>query len=68
VVVRDATLDKKLVGDGTELPPRRDVAGGPPAGTGVDEIDAVVQDFGLLLAGHGDRILMAVAVQADLVS
>jgi hypothetical protein len=37
---------------------------GPP----LDQVDAVVEDLGLLLPAHRDRVLMTVAVDADLVS
>jgi hypothetical protein len=62
VVVLDAALDEELIGDLAELPPRGHVSRRPLAGPGRHEIDAVIQDFGFLLACHGDRVLVAVAV------
>ncbi len=67
VVVFDTPLEQQLVGDGRELPPGRHVAGRPPTRELRDELDALVQHLGLLLARHGDRVLVAVAMDADLV-
>ena len=68
VVVLDAPLQQQLVGDGAELPPRGDVAGRPPPAQLLDEIDALVEHRGLLLAGHRDGVLVRVAVHPDLVA
>jgi hypothetical protein len=67
LVVGDAPLQQQLVGDRAELPPRRDIAGGTPSGPLLDELDAAVEHRRLLLVGHRDRVLVAVAVDADLV-
>ena len=61
-------LEQELVRDVRELPPGRDVAGRALAGDLLDEVDALVEHGCLLLAGHRDRVLVGVAVDADLVA
>ena len=68
VVVLDAALEQELVRDVRELPPRGDVPGRALARDPLDEVDALVEDGGLLLAGHRDRVLVRVAVDPDLVA
>jgi hypothetical protein len=68
VVVLDAVLQQQLVGDVRELPPRRDVAGRALARDLLDQLDALQEDGLLLLARHRDRVLVRVAVHADLVA
>ena len=59
---------QQLVGLGAELPPGRDVAARRLAGELSDHLDALVEDRLFLLGRHGDRVLVAVAVHADLVA
>src|SRR3954451_8139422 len=68
VVVQESSLQQDLVGDRRELPPRRHVADRLDAGAPLDELGAVVEDLGLLLAGHRDGVLVAVAVHPNLVT
>lgn len=68
VVVLDAALEEQLVGDAAELPPRGDVPGGAMPRHLLDQRDALIEDLGLLLAGHRDRVLVGVTVYADLVA
>jgi hypothetical protein len=68
VVVLDAFLVQQLVGDRAEFPPRSDVARGRAAGQPRDDFDAAVQHGLFLLGRHGNRVLMAVAVDADFVA
>ena len=68
VVVLDPALEQELVGDVGELPPRRHVAGRALARHALDEVDALVEHGGLLLAAHRDRVLVGVAVDPDLVT
>src|SRR6185369_1379991 len=68
VVVLDAPFEQQFVGDAAELPPGRDVAGGPAAGDLLDEGDALVQHLGLLLTAHRDRVFVRVAVHTDFVT
>ena len=67
MVVLDSTFQEQFVGDRAEFPPRRDVAGRAPAGNLGYEVDTLVEHGFFLLAGHRDRILVGVAVYADLV-
>src|SRR2546426_10462752 len=68
VVVLEAALEQELVGDGTEFPPRRDVSRRAVAGQLLRELVTLVQDGLLLHPGHRDRILVRVAVDADLMT
>ena len=61
-------LSKQLVGDRAEFPPRRDIAGRPPAAEALDKLDAPIHHRLLLLGRHGDRVLVGIAVHADLVA
>ena len=51
-----------------EFPPRRDVASGALSRKLGDQVDAAEQHRFLLLRGHGDRVLVGVAVHAHLVA
>src|SRR5215467_4637548 len=68
VVVFDAALQQQLVGDGRELPPGSDIAGRSLARKLSDELNTLVEHGDLLLACHRDRVLVRIAVNADLVS
>ena len=68
VVVLDPVLQQQLVRDVGELPPRRHVAGRPAPADALDEADALDQHGLLLLGRHRDRVLVRVAVHADLVA
>jgi hypothetical protein len=68
VVVGDAPLHQYLDRGRRDLPPRRDVAHRPAPPVLLNQADALVEDRLLLLAGQGERVLVAVPVQADLVA
>src|SRR5271163_3225277 len=68
MVIFYAALEQQFVGDVRELPPRRHIAGRALAGELGDKLNALVENIGLLLARHGDRVLVRVAVNADLVA
>ena len=67
-VVEEVALQQQVDGVGAELPPRRDVADRAHAAEVGDQLDALVEHVRLLLAGHGERILVRVAVHAQLVA
>ena len=68
VVVLDAVLQQQLVGHGRELPPGRHVAGRAAARDLLDQVDALEHHGLFLLRRHRDRVLVRVAVHADLVA
>src|ERR1700728_4388904 len=68
VIVLDAFLDQQLVADRTEFPPGRNVARRPFSLQLGDEIDAFVENGLLLLRRHGNRILVRISVNPDLVT
>ncbi len=67
VVVLVAELQQEVVRDVRDLPPRGDVADRLASREVLDQPDALLQNVPLLLRGHGDRVLVRVAVAADLV-
>ena len=67
MVVFYAAFEQQLVSNRRELPPRRDVSRRAPARERGHEFDAFVENRHLLLARHCDRVLMRIAVDADLV-
>ena len=67
-VVEEFALQKEVDGIGTQLPPRRDIAHGVHAAEVGHQLDALVEDIGLLLARHGERVFMGVAVHPQLVA
>ena len=67
VVILDALLEQQLVADRAELPPGSDIARRAPAGKLAHQLDALVEHDFLLLGRNLDRVLVAVAVDADLV-
>src|ERR1700730_15679457 len=60
-------LQQQLVRDRGELPPRRDISCGTPARNLRHQLDAFVKHRHFLLAPQCDRVLVRLAVNADLV-
>ena len=67
VVVRDPMVEQQRIRHLGELPPGRDVPCRAPAACPLEHLDALHQDGAFLVGGHGERVLVRVAVQADLV-
>ena len=68
VVVFDAALQQQFVGDRAEFPPRGNIAGGAFAGQLGNQFQRAVEHGGFLLAGHRNRVFVAVAVHANFVA
>src|SRR2546427_4257235 len=62
MVVLEAILQEKLIGDIGEFPPGGDIACRAAPSHPFDESDTGTEDIFLLLWGHGNRVLMRIAM------
>src|SRR5215208_6428956 len=67
VVVGDAILEEERHRGRAQLPPGGHVSGRAPPCKALDEINALVENSLFLLRRHGNRVLMGVPVETDLV-
>ena len=68
VVVFEALLLEEFIGLGPEFPPRRHITAWALATQRGNDLNALVHDRLFLLGRHGDRVLVRIAVHADLVA
>src|SRR5262249_4065103 len=68
MVVLEAILHEQLIGNIGEFPPGGDIACRTAPGHPFDESDTGTEDIFFLLSGHGNRVLMRIAVRPYFVS
>src|SRR5215813_6070211 len=68
VVVQNPLLEQQLVADRAELPPWRDIADRLTALEPSNQFDTFVEHGLFLDRGHRDRVLVRIAMNADLVA